>query len=60
MNIDQTDLQGDVIFVCKTSKREIMVNPRKQITKASKGKAQKTKISTEGPDPRVPHLVFLP
>ena len=60
MNVDQTDLQGDMIFVYKTSKREIMVNPRKQITKASKGKAQKTKISAEGPDPKVTTWCYYP
>lgn len=56
LNVNQIDLQGDVIFVCKTSKREIVVNSRKQITKTSKEKAQKTKIPTEGPDSRVPPL----
>ena len=60
MNVDQTDPQGDVFFDCKTSKREVVVSLREQITKTSKGKSQKTKIPTEGPDPRVPHLVFLP
>ena len=60
MDVDQADPRGDVLFDCKISKREVVVSPRGQVIKTSKGKAQKTKIPAEGPDPRVPHLVFLP
>ena len=60
LNVDQNELRGDVIFVFETSKREIMVSLRKQITRTSEGKAKKTKIPAKGPNPRIPHLVFLP
>jgi len=42
LDVDQADHRGDVLFDCKISKREVVVSPRGQVIKTSKGKAQKT------------------